>query len=224
MKMIGILMIAALPSLALATHDGHGDHEKGRKDTSIEIGKPAPDFELKDFDGKTVKLSDYKGKTVVLEWFNPECPFVVYAHTKGNLKGMDEATAKDGVVWLAINSGAPGVHGTGAEANNKMRKEWKMTAPVLVDEEGLVGRAYGAKHTPHMFIVDAKGLLAYRGGLDNAPNGRIEGEGTEVVNYISSALAELKAGKAVTHRETKAYGCSVKYGKQKEKEKEKVKG
>lgn len=236
MKTLGILMLAALSTTAWAagtiqdSKQGEKQGEKqvekkeakadDKKAAKAEIGKPAPDFQLKDVDGKVVKLSDFKGKTVVLEWFNPECPYVVYAHTKGPLKGMDAKAIGDGVVWLAINSSAAGMEGSGAEKNKKMAKEWGMAAPVLIDEDGTVGHLYGAKSTPHMFVIDTKGNLAYRGGLDNAPMGKVEGEGTEPVNYVGTALADLKGGKAVAKTETKNYGCGVKYGKAKEKVKE----
>lgn len=173
------------------------------------IGAPAPDFTLKDLDGKTVKLSDYKGKIVVLEWFNPGCPFVQAAHGKdGPLHDMSKMTS-DGVVWLAINSSAAGQEGAGAEVNKKSRDEWKISAPVLLDEAGTVGRTYGAKSTPHMFVIDAKGMLAYRGALDNAPQGKVEGD--KKINYVETAISELKTGKPVTTKETKSYGCPVKY-------------
>lgn len=174
------------------------------------IGSPAPNFTLKDADGKTVKLSDYKDKIVVLEWFNPECPFVVQAHGKeGALRDVDGRVVRDGVVWLAINSSAPGKEGAGAELNKKMREEWKIGYPVLLDESGDVGRLYGAKSTPHMFVIDAKGVLAYRGALDNSPRGKVEGD--KKINYVEAAIADLKAGKPVATKETKSYGCSVKY-------------
>jgi peroxiredoxin len=180
-------------------------------ETGAAIGTKAPTFTLKDTDGKEVKLSDYAGKIVVLEWFNPQCPFVVAAHEKeGALRDMSAKVARDGVVWLSINSGAPGKEGAGAEVSKKMREEWKIGNPILIDESGDVGRMYGAKTTPHMFIIDAKGMLAYRGALDNAPRGKVEGE--KKINYVEDALAELKAGKPVTTKETRAYGCSVKYG------------
>lgn len=180
------------------------------KETGAAIGSPAPDFTLKDVDGKTVKLSDYKGKTIVLEWFNPGCPFVVAAHGKdGELAGMSTKVAADGVVWLSINSSAAGKEGSGAEMNKKMRDEWKIKNPVLLDESGDVGRMYGAKSTPHMFVIDAKGMLVYRGALDNAPMGKVDGP--TKMNYVAMALADLKAGKPVATKETKSYGCSVKY-------------
>lgn len=223
MKTIGIVMLAVLSTPVLAAWT-HGDEkDKGQaKDApkGAEIGKPAPEFELKDLDGKTVKLSDYKGKTVVLEWFNPECPVVKGSHSKGTLKGMDEKVTKDGVVWLAINSGAAGNEGTGAEKNKKAKTDWNMAATILLDEDGVVGKKYGARTTPHMFIVDSKGNLAYRGAIDSAAEEKEGGNG-EVVNYVEVALADLKAGKAVSKSDTKAYGCSVKYAKDKPKEKAK---
>jgi peroxiredoxin len=179
--------------------------EKKEEKKAAEIGKPAPDFTLKDLDGKTVKLADYKGKTVVLEWFNPDCPAVIAAHGGGTLKDMAANATKDpSVVWLAINSGGEGKQGHAVEANKKRVEEWKIGNPILRDESGEVGKAYGAKTTPHMFIVDAKGMLAYRGAPDNAPNGKPEGD--KVVNHVEAALAELKAGKAVTMSSTRSYG------------------
>lgn len=175
------------------------------------IGAKAPQFTLKDTDGKEHKLSDYAGKTVVLEWFNPQCPFVVAAHEKdGALRDMSAKYAREGVVWLSINSSAPGKEGAGLDLNKKMRDEWKIGNPVLLDESGDIGRAYGAKSTPHMFIIDAKGMIAYKGALDNAPRGKVEGD--KKIAYVEDALAEIKAGKPVTTKETRSYGCSVKYG------------
>ncbi|ACY16026.1 thioredoxin family protein [Haliangium ochraceum] len=174
------------------------------------LGQPAPAFELKDVDGKTVKLSDFRGKTVVIEWFNPGCPFIKYAHGEGPLKDPAKRPGGDraDVVWLAINSSASGKQGHGVALNKRAKAEWKIPYPVLIDESGTVGRAYGAKTTPHMYIVDVKGKLVYHGGLDNAPLGRGKGK-TE--NFVASALADLAAGRSVQNAETKPYGCSVKY-------------
>jgi peroxiredoxin len=182
--------------------------EEPAKDVKAVIGKAAPDFELKDLDGKVVKLSDYKGKVVVLEWFNPECPVIVKAHTEGALKDQAARVAKDGVVWLSINSGAAGKEGTGVDKNKKAKADWKMANAILIDEKGDVGRKYEAKTTPHMYVIDAKGVLAYRGAIDNAGSGKPDGE---LVNYVDAALADIKAGKPVAKAETKSYGCSVKY-------------
>lgn len=176
------------------------------------IGAPAPDFTLPDLDGKPVQLSSFKGKTVVLEWFNPECPFVRKSHEKGSLVDTAKRLASDKVVWLAINSGAPGKQGTGKEKNAEARTKYGLTHPILLDESGAVGKLYGAKRTPHMFVIDSAGTLVYRGAIDNSPDG--EGEsptGGKLVRYVEEALAALGAGKPVAVADTAAYGCSVKY-------------
>ncbi len=181
---------------------------------SAAVGKPAPDFALKDLDGKEVRLSSFKGKTVVLEWFNPSCPFVDRSHTKGSLKDTAKRHTKNGVVWLAVNSGAPGKQGHGADANREGAKKYGIDHPILLDETGDVGKKYGATNTPHMFVIDDKGTLVYRGAIDNSPDG--EGEspaGGKLVSYVDEALAAVAAGKAPATSETKAYGCGVKYGK-----------
>lgn len=178
-----------------------------------EIGKAAPDFTLKDLNGKEVKLASFKGKTVVLEWFNPGCPFVKKSHSVGSLVDTAKRHAKNGVVWLAINSGAPGKQGNELALNTEAAKTWSLEHPILRDESGTVGKAYGATNTPHMFIIDKKGNLVYAGAIDNSPDGEGKSaEGGRLVNYVDAALAELAAGKPVTTSTTKAYGCGVKYG------------
>jgi peroxiredoxin len=177
-----------------------------------ELGQKAPDFSLTDLDGKTVKLADFKGKTVVLEWFNPECPFVKATHTRGPLVGTAKKHIKNGVVWLAINSGAPGKQGAGVEKNKAGVKTFDLPHPVLLDESGSVGKAYGATNTPHLFVIDKAGNLVYRGGIDNSPDGEGQSpQGGKLVNYVDAALEDLAAGKPVKQPESKAYGCSVKY-------------
>ena len=181
--------------------------------TKAEVGKPAPDFTLKDLDGKDVTLSSFKGKVVVLEWFNPGCPFVKNSHTKGSLKEAAKRHTKNGVVWLAVNAGAAGKQGAGVDANREGAKTFAMEHPILLDETGDVGRTYGATNTPHMMVIDDKGTLVYRGAIDNSPDG--EGQsptGGKLVSYVDEALAAVAAGKAPATAETKAYGCSVKYG------------
>lgn len=176
------------------------------------VGEPAPDFALPDLDGNTVRLSEHKGKVVVLEWFNPGCPFVQASHTKGSLAGAAEKASQRGVVWLAINSGAKGQQGTGVETNRDAKARFGMTYPVLLDESGEVGRAYGAKRTPHMFVIDASGKLVYAGAIDNSPDG--EGEsptGGRLVHYVFDALEDIAAGRDVRVSRTDAYGCTVKY-------------
>ncbi|AGP33475.1 thioredoxin family protein [Sorangium cellulosum] len=178
--------------------------------TQAKIGQPAPDFTLPDLDGKPVKLADYKGKTVVLEWFNPGCPFVQLAHRKGGLKGVPAQHTQKGVVWLAINSGAPGKQGTTREENVKAKQEFGMSYPLLIDEKGDVGRAYGAQRTPHMYVIDPQGTLVYAGAIDSTKGGEPEPD-EQVTNYVDAALAELTAGKPVSTKETEAFGCTVKY-------------
>ena len=175
-------------------------------------GRPAPDFTLKDLDGKEVSLASFKGKTVVLEWFNPQCPYVKKSHSKGSLVGLAKKHADAGVVWLAINSGAPGKQGHDPAVNAAAVEEWSLAYPILRDESGEVGKAYGATNTPHMFVIDPAGNIVYAGAIDNSPDG--EGgspQGGTLVNYVDAALADLAAGRPVATPETKAYGCGVKY-------------
>jgi glutathione peroxidase-family protein len=177
---------------------------------AAKVGQPAPDFALKDLNGKEVKLSSFAGKTVVIEWFNPGCPFVVYAHGEGPLKDMAKNTTGSGnVVWFAINSSAPGKQGHGVELNQQATASWGMTHQVLLDESGTVGKRYGATTTPNMFVVDGKGTLVYAGALDNAPLGKAEGP---PVNYVRAAIEDVGAGRPVKTPTTKPYGCGVKYG------------
>lgn len=181
--------------------------------SQAEVGKPAPDFTLTDYEGKTVHLADLRGKTVVLEWFNPDCPFVKASHSKGSLKGLAERWTEKGVVWLGVNSAAPGKQGHGGERVAEGKKAFGMTHPVLADETGKVGHLYGATNTPHIFVIDPQGTLRYRGAIDNSPDGAGESptSGT-LVNYADVALQHVTAGKPVDTPETRAYGCSVKYG------------
>jgi len=179
---------------------------------AADVGQPAPEFSLQDLDGKVHKLSDLKGKVVVLEWFNPGCPYVVAAHTKGSLVDAGARASKEGVVWLAINSGAPGKQGHGVETNRAAARGWSMSYPILIDESGAVGKAYGATNTPHMFVVGKDGKLAYKGAIDNSPDGeRGAPQGGTLVEYVSAAIADLAAGRPVRSPQTKAYGCGVKY-------------
>jgi peroxiredoxin len=179
---------------------------------AADLGKPAPEFALPDLSGKIVKLSDYRGKVVVLEWFNPRCPFVKASHTKGSLVDAAAKQAGKGVVWLAINSGAPGKQGTGVELNRAAAKEFRMNYPVLIDASGKTGHAYGATNTPHMFVIDKEGKLVYRGAIDNSPDGERDAPtGGKLIEYVTAALDDLAAGQPVRMAESKAYGCGVKY-------------
>jgi peroxiredoxin len=177
------------------------------------VGKPAPDFALKDLDGKEVKLSSFKGKTVVLEWFNPGCPYVKKSHSVGSLVGTAAKHTKNGIVWLAINSSAPTKQGGDPKDSVAAAKTWSLAHPILLDPTGATGKAYGATNTPHMFVIDSKGTLVYAGAIDNSPDG--EGKsaaGGKLINYVDAALEDLAAKRAVKTATTKAYGCGVKYG------------
>ena len=177
------------------------------------VGKAAPDFTLKDLDGKNVKLSSFKGKVVVLEWFNPGCPYVKKSHTVGSLIDTAKKHTAKGVVWLAINSGAAGKQGHEPKMNAQSAKTWSMTHPILRDLDGAVGKAYGATNTPHMFVIDKKGVVAYAGAIDNSPDAeKLTPTGGTLINYVDAAVAAVTAGKPVKAAQTKAYGCGVKYG------------
>jgi peroxiredoxin len=177
------------------------------------IGKPAPDFTLKDLDGHDVALASFKGKVVVLEWFNPGCPFVNKAHTVGSLKGEAKKHEAEGVVWLAVNSSAPGKQGSDPAMNRDAVQRFGIDHPVLRDETGTVGHAYGATNTPNMFVIDKNGVVVYAGAIDNSPDGEgASPAGGTLVNYVGAALEDLAAGRPVRTASTKPYGCSVKYG------------
>lgn len=178
---------------------------------AADIGAPAPDFTLTATDGTSVHLADLKGKVVVLEWFNPDCPYVKNVHDAGGaLTTLPATWTSKGVVWLGINSSAAGKQGNGKERNVKARSDWNLTYPVLLDESGAVGKAYGAKTTPHIFVIDPVGNLQYAGALDNAPLGKVDGGGP-VVSHTDLAIGAVVGGKAVPTASTAAYGCSVKY-------------
>ena len=176
------------------------------------VGSGAPDFSLPDANGKTHSLSQYKGKYVVLEWFNPECPFVKKHYGSDNMQKLQEQYTSKGVVWLTIDSNAPGTEGSiTAEQAQKISASWK-THPtaLLLDPDGKAGRAYGAKNTPHMVIINPDGKITYEGAIDSkaSPN---PADIPSSTNYVKAALDESLAGKTVSTPQTKPYGCSVKY-------------
>jgi len=176
------------------------------------VGGAAPDFSLTDAKGKTHSLSQYKGKYVVLEWFNPECPFVKKHYGSGNMQKLQEEYTGKGVVWLTIDSNAPGSEGNMTpEQAAKVAAAWKThQTALLLDPEGKAGRAYGAKNTPNMVVVSPEGKIAYEGAIDSkaTPN---PADIPSSTNYVKVALDESLAGKPVTTANTKPYGCSVKY-------------
>lgn len=185
-----------------------GDKPPAQGDKAgAKIGEAAPAFEAKDLDGKTVKLSDFKGRVVVLEWFNPGCPIVQMHYNDADTMNKTIAKFKDkNVVWVRVNSGAPGKQGADPEENKSAKKDWNIATPILLDSEGTVGKAYGAKTSPHCFVINQDGVLVYAGAIDNGKAGKV-GD----ANHVEKAVTQVLAGETVTTAETKPYGCSVKY-------------
>ena len=175
------------------------------------VGQSAPGFTLTDTAGKPVRLADFKGKTVVLEWNNPGCPFV-RKHYQGNMQALQKEAAAQGVVWLAINSTetASGDYLSPAQLARWMQDKQAVPTATLMDEDGVVGKAYGARVTPHMYIVNAQDMLVYAGGIDSIPSSRVD-DIPKATPYIRQALGEIKAGKPLSVSTSQAYGCSVKY-------------
>jgi AhpC/TSA family protein len=176
------------------------------------VGSPAPAFTLPDTNGQSRSLSDYQGKFVVLEWVNHECPFVKKHYGSGSMQKLQKKYVDQGVVWLSINSSAPGKQGnyTPAEWNELTRAKGASPTAVLLDPDGKVGRAYGAKTTPHMYVVDPKGTVVYAGGIDDKPS-TDQADIPTAKNYVDAALGEAIAGKPITVASSVPYGCSVKY-------------
>ena len=179
---------------------------------SAAVGQTAPDFTLTDSQGRATMLSQLKGKWVVLEWFNNECPFVRKHYDSGSMQRLQETYTAKGVVWLTIISSAPGKQGhvPPEQANEIIVQRKAHQTALLLDPDGSVGRRYGAKTTPHLFIVDPKGILIYAGAIDDKPSTN-QADLAGATNYVQQALDEAMAGKAVSVAETKSYGCSVKY-------------
>ena len=176
------------------------------------IGQPAPAFQALDAEGRTRSLAEFKGKTVVLEWTNEGCPYVKKHYSSGAMQSLQKKAVADGVVWLTVNSSAPGKQGHRGPAE---AKTWKASmnagsTALLLDPQGRVGRAYDARTTPHMYVVDKSGRLVYMGGIDDkasADPSSLKG----AKNYVAAALADIKAGRKVAQAVTRPYGCSVKY-------------
>ena len=176
------------------------------------VGQSAPAFTLSDTNGKAVKLADYKGKTVVLEWHNPECPFVKKHYDSANMQGLQSKYTKDGVVWLAVNSTEAGHqdYRKPADLNGILKSSNSSPSAYLMDDSGVTGKNYGAKTTPHMYIINAQGTLVYAGGIDDKRSSNIA-DVKLAKNYVSAALDEMKAGKPISVSTSAPYGCSVKY-------------
>ncbi|MGF1641796.1 MAG: redoxin domain-containing protein [Rhodospirillales bacterium] len=176
------------------------------------IGEPAPAFTGIDSNGNSRSLADFRGQTVVLEWTNHDCPFVRKHYGTGNMQALQKQAAADGVVWLSVISSAPGEQGhvSAAEANRIAGQQGAGPTAILLDPEGTIGRAYDARTTPHMYVVDAEGALRYMGGIDDRPTANpADVAGAE--NHVVAALADVAAGRPVRTPATRPYGCTVKY-------------
>jgi hypothetical protein len=179
---------------------------------SPRVGEPAPAFTGTDSHGNTRSLSDFRGETVVLEWTNRDCPYVRKHYDTGNMQALQKKAAADGIVWLSVISSAPGKqgHATPELANSVAAEQGAGPTAIILDPEGTIGRAYDARTTPHMYVIDGEGTLVYMGGIDDRPTAsRADVEGAE--NYVLAALADVAAGRPVQTPTSRPYGCSVKY-------------
>jgi len=184
----------------------------GSAHAAATVGQTAPDFTLKDATGKTVRLSDFKGKHVVLEWTNPGCPFVRKHYDSGNMPATQKDAASKNVVWLAVNSTekASSDYLEPAKLTAWLTERKAVPTAVLMDEEGTVGKSYGARTTPHLYIVNPQGQLIYAGGIDSIPSAR-PADIEKATNYVKVGLSEALAGKPISAATTQPYGCSIKY-------------
>lgn len=183
-----------------------------RAATAAPVGAPAPDFTAADLDGTTRRLSDFRGRFVVLEWFNPGCPFVRKHYGSGNIPGLQREFTARNVVWIAINSTA---QAAGDHLPPMLLAAWQKSqssAPTatLIDADGAIGHAYGARTTPHLFIADPQGTLVYAGGIDSIASARPADIG-KATNYVRQGLTEALAGRPISEAVTRPYGCAVKY-------------
>jgi peroxiredoxin len=204
------LMVAA--ALAFADDGVKSTQKDPEQSPTLTVGKPAPDFTLTDATGTKHTLSEYKGKFVVLEWVNYGCPFVKKHYNSGNMQELQEKYTEKGVEWLSICSSAPGMQGyfEGDELISEIKEHKPHADAYLVDASGDVGRMYGAKATPNMYVIDPKGILIYEGAIDDTPSVNPDDVKT-ATNYVSAALDLAMAGKDVKVKATQPYGCSVKY-------------
>ncbi|HVT12714.1 MAG TPA: thioredoxin family protein [Fimbriimonadaceae bacterium] len=176
------------------------------------VGELAPTFSLPSNTGKTVSLDSYRGKYVVLEWTNQGCPYVRKHYDSGNMQATQKWAKDHGAIWLTIDSSAPGKQGymTADQATELLKSAHMSSDAILLDPDGTIGHRYEAKTTPHMFVIDPKGILIYDGGIDNKPTTDLDDVKT-ATNYVKAALTEAMAGKPVTTPTSRPYGCSVKY-------------
>ena len=177
-----------------------------------ELGATAPSFTLHASTGKQISLDQYRGKYVVLEWTNPGCPYVMKHYESGNMQSTQKWAKDHGAIWLTMDSaevGGPG-YMTPATATARLKSQHMSSDAILIDSEGTVGHLYGAKTTPHMFVIDPKGTLIYDGGIDNKPSTDVDDLKT-ATNYVKAALSESMAGKPVSTPSSRPYGCGIKY-------------
>lgn len=198
--MMGLLMAWAALGLASAAN------------AAVKPGEKAPDFSLADTKGKKISLADYRGKYVILEWTNDQCPFVQKHYGSDNMQSLQKTYTGKGHIWLTINSSAPGKQGhvTPAQADKLTASRNAVPTAVLLDETGVVGQAYGAKTTPHMYIIDPAGKLLYMGGIDNIPSAD-KADIATATNYVKATFADIEAGRPVAVALSQPYGCGVKY-------------
>jgi peroxiredoxin len=198
-------VICTLAALVYPTSEGISE--------TAAIGAAAPAFALTDHTGARRSLADFRGKRVVLEWYNPECPFVKKFYAGGEMQRLQTEVIAAGDIWLTINSSAPGRQGHIAteRALTEFTDQGLKSTALLLDPTGEVGRQYGARTTPHIFVVDPQGVLAYTGAIDNRPSTK-SSDIPGATNYVAQTLTALRAGKPVTPATTEPYGCSVKYG------------
>lgn len=177
-----------------------------------QVGAPAPAWTGVDSNGKSHSLSDFRGKTVVLEWTNHDCPYVMKHYGSDNMQALQRDATANGVVWLAVISSAPGEQGhvSGAEANRIAKERKAAPTATILDPDGTIGRAYGARTTPHMYVIDGNGTLVYMGGIDDRPTAD-KADVAGAKNFVRAALDDLAAGRAVATQTSRPYGCSVKY-------------
>jgi peroxiredoxin len=204
MKRSFVLAVPVLTALFVSTLAGAS--EKARVDAQ------APDFKLQDSKGTSHSLADFHGKWVVLEWVNFDCPFVRKHYRSGNMPALQRTYVGKGVVWLSVCSSAPGEQGhfEGKELLDRIVSEKSAATAYLVDAEGTVGKMYGAKTTPHMFVINPEGTLLYAGGIDDIAS-TDQDDLSRATNYVRSALDAAMAGGVVKVKESRPYGCSVKY-------------
>ena len=197
MGMVSLALFCALGSTALA---------------QAVLGQPAPGFTLNDAEDRSTSLDHYKGKLVVLEWVNPGCPFVRKHYDSGNMQRLQRTWTGQGIVWLSVDSSAEGKQGhlTSEQARQFLAERHAAPTRFLLDPDGAVGRRYGAKTTPHLFIVDQRGTLVYAGAIDSIPS-TDQADIPKAVNYVDQALTELSSSRPVSIADTPSYGCSVKY-------------